>query len=77
MIRILAVLIFIFSFSFAKDYLVPMENTVGYIEDSKGRKFIVIETQEGAKLVSVNKNPEKVINRNLGITKKEMQVLGE
>jgi hypothetical protein len=54
-----------------------MENTVGYIEDNKGRKFIVVETPEGAKLISVKKDPEKIINKDIGITKKEMQIIGE
>ena len=66
-----------FTLSIAKDVVVPMENTVGYIEDNKGRKFLVVETEEGAKLVKVNKKPEKVVNRDLGITKEEMQIIGE
>ncbi|RUM50668.1 MAG: hypothetical protein DSY47_01145 [Hydrogenothermus sp.] len=77
MIRILILALFMVSFSFAKDYLAPMENTVGYIEDNNGRKFIVVETPEGAKLISVKKNPEKIINKDLGITKEEMQILGD
>ncbi len=67
----------LFGISLAKDYLAPMENTVGYIEDNKGRKFIVVETEDGAKLISVNKNPERIINKDLGITKEEMQIIGE
>lgn len=77
MIRILILVFFMFGFSPAKDYLIPMENTVGYIEDNNGRKFIVVETQEGARLIPVKKNPEKIINKDLGITKEEMQISGD
>ncbi|HIE58969.1 MAG TPA: hypothetical protein EYH43_05385 [Persephonella sp.] len=77
MIKILILALFMFGFSFAKDYLIPMENTVGYIEDNKGRKFIVVESQEGARLIPVKKNPEKIINKDLGISKEEMKMSGD
>ncbi len=77
MIRFLTLILVIFGFSIAKDILAPMENTVGYIEDNKGRKFLIVETEEGAKLIKVDKKPGKVINRDLGITKEEMQIIGE
>jgi len=72
----MALIVFV-GVSYGKDYLAPMENTVGYIEDNKGRKFLVVETQEGAKLISVKSNPEKVINKDIGITKEEMQIIGK
>ena len=50
-----------------------MENTVGYITDSKGDKFIIIETEDGAKLVKVKENPKKLFNGSLGISKEDLK----
>ncbi|WP_457641520.1 hypothetical protein [Persephonella sp.] len=54
-----------------------MENTVGYIEDEKGNKYLVIETPEGAKLIKTEKDPEKIIRDSLGISKDDLNIRGE
>ena len=50
-----------------------MENTVGYITDNRGNKFIIIETEDGAKLVKVKENPKKLFDGGLGISKEDLK----
>ncbi len=52
---------------------IGMENTVGYITDNNGNKFIIIETEDGAKLVKVKENPKKMFNGALGISKEDLR----
>jgi hypothetical protein len=54
-----------------------MENTVGYIKDEKGNKYIVIETPEGAKLIKTEKDPENILKSSLGISKEDLNITGE
>ncbi|WP_456400745.1 hypothetical protein [Persephonella sp.] len=59
------------------DIFTGMENTVGYIKDEKGNKYIVIETAEGAKLIRTEKNPEDVLKNSIGISKEDLNITGE
>ncbi|WP_457621354.1 hypothetical protein [Persephonella sp.] len=59
------------------DIFTGMENTVGYIKDERGNKYIVIETPEGAKLIKTEKDPEKVLQNSLGISKDDLNITGE
>ena len=52
---------------------IGMENTVGYITDNMGNKFIIIETEDGAKLVKVRENPKRLFNGGLGISKEDLK----
>ncbi|RUM61688.1 MAG: hypothetical protein DSY66_01540 [Persephonella sp.] len=59
----------------ATNSFIGMENTVGYITDDRGNKFIIIETEDGAKLVKVKENPKKLFNGSLGISKEDFNGL--
>ncbi|MBK3332149.1 hypothetical protein GWK41_03585 [Persephonella atlantica] len=51
------------------------ENVVGFIKDSNGNKYIVIETPEGkAKLIKTEKNPEEILRDSGGITKEDFEI---
>ena len=81
LILILVFSLFIFSLSGVKAEdkgersFIGMENTVGYITDNKGNKFIIIETEDGAKLVKVKENPKNMFNGGLGISKEDLKDL--
>ncbi|RMA96103.1 hypothetical protein [Hydrogenothermus marinus] len=65
-------IILIFQFSMAEEnYLYDIGNTVGYIKDNKGNKYLVIETKNGAKLIKTKENPEDLVKDKFGLTKKE------
>ncbi len=54
------------------------ENVVGYVKDTKGNKYIVVETPDGrAKLIKTKKNPEEVLQEGYGITKKDFEIREE
>ncbi len=54
------------------------ENVVGYVKDTKGNKYIVVETPDGrAKLIKTKKNPEEVLQEGYGITKKDFEIRKE
>jgi len=54
------------------------ENVVGYIQDDRGNRYIVIETPDGkAELVRTEKSPEEVLRDGYGITKKDFQIREE
>ena len=78
-IFLLAFLLFIFSLDGLKaedksgKTFLGMENTVGYITDNRGNKFIIIETEDGARLVKVKENPKKMFNGGLGISKEDLK----
>ncbi|WP_051654136.1 hypothetical protein [Persephonella sp. KM09-Lau-8] len=51
------------------------ENAVGYIKDTSGNKYIVIETPDGrAKLIKTRKNPEEILQDSYGISNKDFQI---
>ncbi|WP_029520002.1 hypothetical protein [Persephonella sp. IF05-L8] len=51
------------------------ENAVGYIKDTRGNKYIVIETPDGrAKLIKTRKNPEEILQDSYGISNKDFQI---
>ncbi|WP_297456555.1 hypothetical protein [Persephonella sp.] len=51
------------------------ENAVGYIKDTNGNKYIVIETPDGrAKLIKTKKNPEEILQGSYGISNKDFQI---
>ncbi len=55
-----------------EDKMFPeMENTVGYIITESGEKYIVVESNNGAKLVKTTKNPEKVLRKNNFLSKED------
>ena len=60
-----------------EEYLYDMGDTVGYIKDNKGNKYLVVETKTGAKLVKVKDNPENLLQEKLGITKDDLKLGGE
>ncbi len=80
-ILLLTFILFIFNLNGVKaedkreKSFIGMENTVGYITDNKGNKFIIIETEDGAKLVKVKENPKKMFNGGLGISKEDLKGL--
>ncbi len=49
-------------------------NAVGYIKTDSGKKYIVIETQSGAKLIEVKDNPEKILDKNKGISGEDFKI---
>ncbi len=49
------------------------ENAVGYIKTEGGNMYIVIETENGSKLIKVNKDPEQILGGNRGITKEDFE----
>jgi len=51
-----------------------MENAVGYLIDSRGNKYLIIESGDGAKLVKVRENPKNFFGNNLGISRDEMNI---
>jgi hypothetical protein len=51
-----------------------MENAVGYLVDSSGNKYIIIESEDGAKLVKVRENPKTFFGNNFGISKEEINI---
>ncbi len=51
--------------------------TVGYIEDSNGNKYLVVEEGEGAKLIKIKEKPEYLLRENFGISKKDLKINGE
>ncbi len=51
-----------------------IENAVGYIKTTDGQKYIVIETENGAKLIKVSKDPENIIGENQGISKEDFKI---
>ena len=54
------------------------ENVVGYVKDTNGNKYIVVETPDGrAKLIKTKKNPEEVLREGYGITKKDFEIREE
>ena len=54
------------------------ENVVGYVKDTNGNKYIVVETPDGrAKLIKTKKNPEEVLKESYGITKKDFEIREE
>jgi hypothetical protein len=68
---------FLFSHSYAEDeYFYDMGNTVGYIKDNKGNKYIVVEQNDGAKLIKVKEDPKNLLKEKLGITKKDLKMGG-
>ena len=70
---------FIVSFSIAEEKTPfdPLQNTVGFIKDSKGNKYLVVETKEGAKLINVSKKPEELINNKEKLLQKKLKVEGK
>jgi len=60
-----------------EDYLSDMEDTVGYIKDSKGNNYIVVETKNGAKLVKIKENPQNLLKGKFGITKEDLKSNGK
>ncbi len=55
-------------------YFTDFGNAVGYIKTDDGKKYIVIETPSGAKLIEVNKDPEKVLKGNKGISREDFKI---
>ncbi|WP_293444666.1 hypothetical protein [Persephonella sp.] len=54
------------------------ENVVGYVKDTDGNRYIVVETPDGrAKLIKTKKDPEEVIKEDYGITKKDFEIREE
>jgi len=54
------------------------ENVVGYVKDTNGNRYIVVETPDGrAKLIKTKKNPEEVLQEGFGITKKDFEIREE
>ncbi|ACO03513.1 MAG TPA: hypothetical protein DEP48_06685 [Persephonella sp.] len=70
-------LLFAYTSYSQEDIFTGMENTVGYIKDERGNKYIVIETPEGAKLIRTEKDPEEVLESSLGISKDDLNITGE
>ncbi len=76
--RVLILVLLIFSsFLYAEElngsYFSEFENAVGYIKTESGKMYIVIETPNGSKLIKVNKDPEKILGGNRGITKEDFE----
>ncbi len=62
-------------YSLAEEKMFPdLEHTVGFIKTDKGDKYIVIETESGAKLVRTEKDPQEVIQKKLGIDKEDLNL---
>jgi len=54
------------------------ENVVGYVKDTDGNRYIVVETPDGrAKLIKTKKDPEDVIKEDYGMTKKDFEIREE
>jgi hypothetical protein len=51
-----------------------MENAVGYLVDTNGNKYLIIESGDGAKLVRVNENPKNFFGNDLGISRDEINI---
>jgi hypothetical protein len=78
--KILLILLFlgIVLQSYGEDKMFPeMENTVGYIITENGEKYIVVESNNGAKLVKTNKDPKKVIKKGNFLSKEDFIKLNE
>lgn len=59
-------------------YFYDLGNSVGYIKDSKGNKYLVIEDNSGAKLIKVKDDPEKLMKDKFGgISKEDLKMNGD
>ncbi|NPA52499.1 MAG: hypothetical protein GXO22_06360 [Aquificae bacterium] len=72
---ILAGAISAFAEDVTKDnYFTDFGNAVGYIETDDGRKYIVVETTSGAKLIEVKEDPEKILKGSKGISREDFKI---
>jgi hypothetical protein len=75
--RYLIVILLLVSFSFASDVFTELKNTVGYIKVKNGNNYLIVETEDGAKLIKTKKDPEKIIKGDIGISKEDLKIIGE
>ncbi|NPA53621.1 MAG: hypothetical protein GXO21_03025 [Aquificae bacterium] len=74
---ILVCILSFFSFSLASDVFIELKNTVGYIKVKNGNNYLIVETEEGAKLIKTRKDPEKILKGDIGISKEDLKIIGE
>lgn len=64
--------------SYSKDKeqetFVGMENTVGYLTDNRGNKYLIVEEGDGARLIKVRENPRKLLKGSIGISKEDLDI---
>ncbi len=63
--------------SYASDVFTELKNTVGYIKVKNGANYLIVETEDGAKLIKTKKDPEKIIKGDIGISKEDLKIIGE
>ncbi len=73
---ILGILLLI-GFSYASDVFTELKNTVGYIKVQNGANYLIVETEDGAKLIKTRKDPEKILKGDIGISKEDLKIIGE
>ena len=57
-----------------QETFIGMENTVGYLTDSRGNKYIIVEEGDGARLIKVRESPRKLLKGNIGISKEDLDI---
>ncbi len=74
---ILFIMFVVFSTASASDVFTELKNTVGYIKVKNGANYLIVETEDGAKLIKTRRDPEKIIKGEIGISKEDFKIIGE
>ncbi len=77
LVLLAVVSVFSISYGGTEEVFTELKNTVGYIKVVNGSNYLIVESEDGAKLIRTKKDPESILKGSLGISKEDLKNIGE